>query len=61
MLRRGQIFDKQAEAATPQCGPCQKLDIELEMVSPPLAWLGSACSQLLQFLHQCIAFVFRAP
>ena len=43
---RGQIFDKQAGATAPQCGPCQKLDIELEMVITPLPLLlGAACSE----------------
>lgn len=38
---RGQIFDKQAGATALQCGPCQKLDIELEMVRATLAWLST--------------------
>ena len=32
-MHRGQLFDKQGGATAPECSPCRKLDIELEMVS----------------------------
>ncbi|KAL3152343.1 hypothetical protein ABBQ32_001407 [Trebouxia sp. C0010 RCD-2024] len=36
---RGQISDKQTGATAPRCGPCQRLDIELEMATTISPWV----------------------